>query len=394
MINRLKNNTKIKFISLLSALVLWLYVMAVEDPTETKTYSNIPINITNIDMVEDRGLAINPNEKLFADISIDANLSSLRRLNSDNIYIYCRIDDPKEGNNTAYLQANLSERVNKYDIKPHSVVVNLEKLINEEKTIKLYIEGTPKVNIDTIDTNKQSIEISGPKSLVNEVTSLIATIDLDKKDTDFSTKLKLTPVNKDGKEVKGVNLEENYIIADVKLLKQKTVPVKLNLEGENVDKLDTKYNINPSEVTIEGKQDLIDSISIINTQPIKVEDLNKSDYIEIPLEVPKDITLLDKIDIVKIQLNKEISTEILVPKTSIEFRNRAEGEVINLDKVPDNIKVMITHSSNEINIGENDIKIYVDLLENDRKSGLYSLKYTTLLDLYTVKLEPEKIRIN
>jgi YbbR domain-containing protein len=88
MINRLKNNTKIKFISLLSALVLWLYVMAVEDPTETKTYSNIPINITNIDMVEDRGLAINPNEKLFADISIDANLSSLRRLNSDNIYIY------------------------------------------------------------------------------------------------------------------------------------------------------------------------------------------------------------------------------------------------------------------------------------------------------------------
>ena len=84
----------------------------------------------------------------------------------------------------------------------------------------------------------------------------------------------------------------------------------------------------------------------------------------------------------------------MVPKTSIEFRNRAEGEVINLDKVPDNIKVMITHSSNEINIGEKDIKIYVDLLENDRKSGLYSLKYTTLLDLYTIKLEPEKIRIN
>ena len=55
---------------------------------------------------------------------------------------------------------------------------------------------------------------------------------------------------------------------------------------------------------------------------------------------------------------------------------------------------MITHSSNEINIGEKDIKIYVDLLENDRKSGLYSLKYTTLLDLYTIKLEPEKIRIN
>ena len=37
MINKLKENTKIKLISLLSALVLWIYVMAVEDPTETKT---------------------------------------------------------------------------------------------------------------------------------------------------------------------------------------------------------------------------------------------------------------------------------------------------------------------------------------------------------------------
>lgn len=88
MINKLKNNTKIKLISLLSALVLWLYVMTVEDPVETRTFSDIPITITNISMLEDRGLTIYPKEELLADIAIKGNLSSLRPINKNNIYIY------------------------------------------------------------------------------------------------------------------------------------------------------------------------------------------------------------------------------------------------------------------------------------------------------------------
>ena len=47
MINKLKNNSKIKIISLLSAMVLWMYVMAIVDPEETKLFENIPVTITN-----------------------------------------------------------------------------------------------------------------------------------------------------------------------------------------------------------------------------------------------------------------------------------------------------------------------------------------------------------
>ena len=52
MINKLKDNTKIKIISLLSAVVLWIYVMAVVDPEETKLFENIPVTITNLNELE------------------------------------------------------------------------------------------------------------------------------------------------------------------------------------------------------------------------------------------------------------------------------------------------------------------------------------------------------
>lgn len=393
MINKLKNNTKIKLISLLSALVLWLYVMTVEDPVETRTFSDIPITITNVNMVEDRGLAIYPKEELFTDISINGNLSSLRMINRDNIYIYGRIEDPKEGSNRVYLQANLPERVNKYDIKPHYITVNLEKVVNEKRSIKLEVKGTPKVNIDTIDTNRKAINIKGPKSLVNEVTSLMASIDIDEKSQDFSTKLKLVPINSDGDEVKGVTLEENYVIATVKLLQQKIVPVKLILEGENSGDIENKCTVNPSEVTIEGKKEVIDSISSINTQPIKVEDLKESDYIEVPLELPKGVKLSDETVDIKIELDKNITTEILISKSSIKFINNEEGIDIDLSKIPDNIKVTIIHSNKGVDIEEDDIKLYVDLLKKESENNTYSLEYETNLNFKSINIDPEKVEI-
>ena len=56
MIERLHKNTKIKIISLLSAIVLLMYVMAVVDPEDTKLYENIPITITNLNEIKDLGL--------------------------------------------------------------------------------------------------------------------------------------------------------------------------------------------------------------------------------------------------------------------------------------------------------------------------------------------------
>lgn len=394
MINKLKNNTKIKFISLLSALVLWLYVMTVEDPVETRTFSDIPVAITNLNMVEDRNLEIYPNEELFTDISINGNLSSLRVINKNNIYIYGRIEDPKEGKNTIYLQANLPERVNKYDIKPHSITVNLEKVINEKRNIKLDVKGNPKINIDTIDINKKTVNVEGPRSIVNKVTSIRATIDVSDKGQDFSTRLKLTPVNSDGEEVTGVKLEESYVIANIKLLQQKTIPVKLNLIGnDSTGDVAKKYVLDPAEVTIEGKKEIVEGITFVNTQAIKLEDLKGTDSIDVPLDLPKGVKTTDEGINITIELDKNITTELLIPKDNIEIRNKEEGVELNLDKVPEDIKIIITHSNKIKEIKESEIKLYVDMMDTSTGENKFSIKYDTKLEFKNIKIEPDKIEI-
>jgi YbbR domain-containing protein len=396
MINKLKNNTKIKLISLLSALVLWLYVMTVEDPVEVRTFSDIPITITNMSMLEDRGLAIYPKEELFADISIKGNLSSLRPINRDNIYIYGRLDDPKEGKNAIYLQANLPERVNKYDIKPNVITVDLEKVVDEKRSIEVDVKGKPDTNIDNIETNKKTINITGPRSVVNKVTNIKATVDVDKKKKDFSTKLKLVPVDKYGNEVEGVKLEEDFIVATVKLLQQKIVPVKLKLEETDGNGADIKnYKIYPNEVTIEGKKEALDKVSSINTQPVKIEDLKNANSVEVALDIPDGIKVDNNISTVKIDIDKSITSEFVIQKSALDIINKESNEdkPLDLSKIPENIKVTVVHSDEINDLTKNDIQLYIDMTDKSQGEGKYIIKYKSKYSFKEVKIDPQIVEI-
>lgn len=394
--NRLKNNTKIKLISLLSALVLWLYVMTVEDPVETRTFSDIPVTITNMSVLEERGLTIYPKEELLADISIRANLSSLRPINRDNIYIYGRLDDPKEGKNVVYLQANLPERVNKYDIKPNVITLDLEKVVNEKRSISVDIEGEPKINIDNIETNKKTVDISGPRTLVNKVTSIKATLDASDKYKDFSTKLKLVPVDANGDAVKGVKLDDNFVVATVKFLQEKVVPVKLVFDDSvsNQSNLEN-YSINPKDITIEGKKEALDNINGINTKPITANDLKSNNSIDVALDIPKDVKIKNNISSIKLNINKNITSEFLISKSDIEIVSKESetGKEVDLSKIPENIKITVSYSDEIKDLSQKDIQLYIDMADTSQGEGKYPIKYKSKYDFKDVQIEPKIVEI-
>lgn len=394
--NRLKNNTKIKLISLLSALVLWLYVMTVEDPVETRTFSDIPVTITNMSVLEERGLTIYPKEELLADISIRANLSSLRPINRDNIYIYGRLDDPKEGKNIVYLQANLPERVNKYDIKPNVITLDLEKVVNEKRSISVDIEGEPKINIDNIETNKKTVDVSGPRTLVNKVTSIKATLDASDKYKDFSTKLKLVPVDANGDAVKGVKLDDNFVVATVKFLQEKVVPVKLVFDDSvsNQSNLEN-YSINPKDITIEGKKEALDNINGINTKPITANDLKSNNSIDVALDIPKDVKIKNNISSIKLNINKNITSEFLISKSDIEIVSKESetGKEVDLSKIPENIKITVSYSDEIKDLSQKDIQLYIDMADTSQGEGKYPIKYKSKYDFKDVQIEPKIVEI-
>ena len=392
MINKLKYNSKIKIISLLSAMVLWMYVMAIVDPEETKLFENIPVTITNKNELNERDLVIYPEQDLTTNIYVTGKLSNLKKVTKDDINVYGQINNPLEGNNEIYLKVSTSQRVN-YDFKNPVMIVTLEKIISEDKSIKVDITGSGKNNVDNImlQDNIDKVSISGPRSLVNKVKRVVGTVKVSGESNNFSQSIKLEPVDANGKVVEGIELEKDSVNVNITLLTQKTVPITLKLSDNSESGVN--YTMSQNTVTIKGKKDIVDSINNIETQPVKLSEILPGTSKDIYLQVPSGITIETKYITIKKNSEENAVAEYTYTAENIEIRNNTENIDKSKIKIPNSINVSIEYLQSEGSINKDDIKLYIDLNEVSLEDNTCKIKYESIYEIEKINIDPDIVTI-
>ncbi len=391
MINQLKNNTKIKVISLLSAILLWLYVMIFVDPSENKLYENVPVTISNMRDLNDKDLVIYPEIELTADIYVSGKLSDIQKTKKENIHISGQINDPIEGNNRVLLKANIDGNVTHKFKDSNIKIINLEKVVKEKRTIDIQVESSSKGKIDKAIPDQDSIRVSGPRVLVNQVQKVIATLDVGNRVDDFTEKLKLYPVDKNGERVEGVDLESSFVNVTVTLLKQKNVPIKINyIENRNNQDILKNYKITPSTINIKGNKDIIESITYINTKPLDLSSISNNTSKEVALEIPEGIITDTKYITIKLEEMKPIREDIIYSDRDIEIRNIEDEFDISKLNIPNEIKVSFEKKDSSEPVVKEDILLYIDL-NTPSEDGNYEIKYETNKEINNVEINPNKI---
>ncbi|HGM3507640.1 TPA: YbbR-like domain-containing protein [Clostridioides difficile] len=392
MINRLKNNTKIKIISFLSAIALWMYVMAVVDPEETKGFEDISVSISNISDLKDKNLVIYPDEKLTADVYIKGSLSKVQSVKKEDIHVYGTIEDPIQGQKEVYLKANIPQGVT-IEFKHDVLVVNLEKNIKEKRDIKVEVSGNSKRNINKIELNKDFVDVSGPRTLVKEVKSVRANLDVGNETEDFSKKLELIPLNSDGTKVEGVKLSSSFVTAKIELLKEKTVPIRVNLSDNKDNDTLKNYKLSKEQVTIKGKKENIDKINYIKTKPVDLADLANGEEKEVSLDIPEGITLEDSSITIKLNETKQLSADFLYNAGDIELRN-IPANMDNPSIISDiDIKVVVESTEDLSKLNKKDISLYIDLSQSPEEDSKYKIKYETTYQFKKINIEPNIVEV-
>lgn len=385
--NNLKRNTRIKLISLFSAMVLWMYVMAIVDPEDTKLFENIPVTVTNAEELKDDDLVVYPETDLVADIYITGKLSDLQKISKEDIHIYGSINNPIEGKNYLYLKINTTKQVS-YEFKSDFIVVKLEKLVHQEKNINPEIIGEYKDDVDTVILQQSVANISGPRVLTDQVDYINATVQVDSKDKNKLTKrVKLIPVNTDGKEVKGVNLDIKTINAEVTFLEEKQVPINIQLKDE---KADTKaYELTPEVVMIKGKKEVLDKINYINTQKIDSTDIGVSKKID--LIIPEGVTTEETTTIVKQKDDESLIQRLIYNNSEIELRNNTQKIKASDLNIPDSINVEVQLDDKNTKLTKLDISLYIDLENEYDKTKEYLIKYESDTTFKNVRIIPSTV---
>ena len=80
----LTNNVGIKIVAVLVAAIVWLAVININDPEKTIIIYNIPITVTNEDVITDMGMVYTLESKNSINITVSGKRSNVSDLSADD----------------------------------------------------------------------------------------------------------------------------------------------------------------------------------------------------------------------------------------------------------------------------------------------------------------------
>lgn len=302
---KLLQNWGLKLTSLLLAFILWFLVVQFEDPKETKRFSNIQVKLTNVELLEkenkvyevlDNTDIVNVTVRApgsiisqlrASDIVAEADMSKLTDINTIAISYYVMNTDIEytiEGNHDV-VRLNVEDKVTKYV----SLVYN---------TVGEVAEGYM-VGNTSLDQNR--IEISGPKSAVEQVSYAKADIDVTGATSSLSANVEIQLYDKEGNAVNQNNIvkQADYAHMAVEVLATKEVPVQAAYTGAPAEGylVTGAMELAPSRVKIAGSASTLMGISSITIPEDRIDitgaDSDVTEIIDIREYLPNNVRLAD-----------------------------------------------------------------------------------------------------
>ena len=345
-----KNKQKIivQLVCLLLSLGLWIYVTNIENPIKSYELSRVPVEIKNTDSLKDAGLALSPNQEFYVNLKIEGNSQDLFSVDKSDFTITVDLSEfvLKKGENK--IAVNIENAPSTVKIKNSNgltITINTEGYSTKEVPVKSKIDVISKSSyyVATPIFSPETIVVSGPESLVNTVTKVIAEGEESNAVKTIVKNYIVTPVDENDKEVTGVQLSQKWAEATIEINEGKTVPIKINTTGTLANGLKLKsISSSITEIGITGPEDILSSINEIGTEVINLSEIKDSTNIEVALGIPDGILIHNGENsiTVNIVLEKSQTREFTIDYSML---GQQEGIII----VPDNNKVTITVSGFE-----------------------------------------------
>lgn len=393
-------NVAPKIISILFALVLWIYVMGT-NPSIYRNIANMPVKLMNVEELKEQGLAIKGSDDFRVKIRLKGRRDAVYEVSSDQIQIKADLRGYGSGINNIPLEVTVLNNI-EMDVSPRFISVELEGIVSKQKEIKVITSGILKDNFvaGNLEYKPTTVWIEGAESYVNLVENVIADLDVTGRSKNVVLRLPLKPVNRKGEEVENVDVKAPHVDVSLSVDLLKSVPIKPDLQitteaGYTV----INVEVNPTDVVLRGQEELINEITEIITELIKIENLNHNKTLNVKLNLPKGVTLHEDIPIIiDLHLEKVEEATYKISKDKIIFSNVDEKLKVDTSDIPESINLrMVALKSVLDSIKESDIKIVVDLNELD--ANKYTIELVDQLpfiigkDIKELYLNPETIDV-
>lgn len=406
---KITDNIPLKIMSVAVAVVVWLIVVNIDNPVGTNYYTLTNVELINKEYVESSDtigkmcmpeekqdsirIAITTNKKIrdkikVSDITATADLQQAVSLDTNPVMVPITVTCSVPG-------------VTPNDIKvtPQNLSVNLDEKETQEFVVNVSRGDTKPgkdYEVGSLTANPEKVRITGPKSLVNKIDKVNATISLDGNTQDFTQDVNLTIIDKNQEalsdsEMNSLRIENNAKVSvTAKLWKIRqgvgisagyvgspasgyqvgtvtTVPDTISVAGsteglETLTQNDNSITIPADSIDISGEsRDVERKISLKDLLP---------DNVKLTSDSSEDVW-------VTVSILPEGSREFTLSTKDIEVKNKPDDLQVTFETAQIEIRIKSdTEDLDDLNT-ETDIKASIDL--KGKEEGNYKVPVTLSL---------------
>lgn len=392
----IRNKNVLRLLSVVLALFLWFYVVAVENPYSERKITKIPIQFVNHEELESRGLAIDYSDVQTMDVVISGSRSDVMKVSADEITATVDLTGYEKGKNYANITIKVPSKVELVDQRIQVIPITVEKLQTAKKKVNIQFTGTAfkEKEAKLFAQDIEQVKVSGAQSQVAKVSKVFADLDVSKL-TDNSKKysLKIYAADAKGKEITGVELSHTKVVVQAGLYSIKAVPLSLDLKGEpgaeyRVSALDA-----PKTVKIAGFADELEKIDKLVSNPIYLSDLTESKKIPIEITLPEGVELAEQDAVVlDVKIKGLESKEFAILSSNVSIRGLATGKNATVENATLKVKAYVKDASAS-SISTDDIALYVDLTGLENGEHKVKVRAEQVDGIGDVSIEPQEVTV-
>jgi YbbR domain-containing protein len=340
--NRLTNNIGLKLASVFCALVLWLVVNSMNDPTVPQPYYNIPVKLLNTNLITDSNQVyeILDDTDVISRVVVRAPRSVISELKADNIIATA---DVSELSSLDTISIKLSTDVSYRDIVSITGSIDTVKLNIENKRSKALALKATAVGkqengyiIGDITTDQNLVRISGPQSVIDRIARASVEVDVSGMTSDILTNAEIKFYDAEDTEVdvSGATLNIKSVSVKVSIAQTKSVPVNFTVEGEAAFgyRYTGEIEGNGGEVLIAGRASALKNIASIEVpaEALDITDMAEDWQTEVDIRpyLPDNVTLANPSDAVRtvtVRIEQEASRRMEIRSEKVRITNLPEG---------------------------------------------------------------------
>lgn len=267
-------------LSLLLAVMFWMYVRLEVDPEDSTTIHNVPIELTGTNVLTGQGLTVTGISTETVDLRVSATVSVIDNLirYRDDIYIPLDVSRLTEGENRLTYQPKWPENFNTSDVvlqgkDPGTITVTVGKLYTSTFNVDFRLDGqvAEGYQMGTPTIEPTTVTVSGSAEEVSKVAKVVAVLENENLDQRFAGDLPLTLLDSQGNPLTDLNVtlssDTAYVVVPVVVEKEVRLTVNFqNGGGATTD--DITYDIDPKTITVSGEESDINNLTELSVGSI------------------------------------------------------------------------------------------------------------------------------